>query len=132
MNQHYDDLETRSPAQREADLFTVLPAVLAAALATPGYAAHLKGVDPAGITDRAALAKLPVLRKADLPALHRDNPPFGGLATAPLGSFGRLFTSPGPIFEPEGTGSDPRARPGAFTPPVSAREPSCSTPSATI
>ncbi|MCV9936560.1 AMP-binding protein [Boseaceae bacterium BT-24-1] len=107
MNEHYDDLEIRSPAQREADLFARLPAVLTAALATPGYAAHLKGVDPAGITDRAALAKLPVLRKADLPALHRDNPPFGGLTITPLGSFGRLFTSPGPIFEPEGTGIDP-------------------------
>jgi len=107
MNQHYDDLETRPPAQREADLFAKLPNVLAAALATSGYAAHLKGIDPAAITDRAALAKLPVLRKADLPALHKDNPPFGGFVGSSLGSFGRLFTSPGPIFEPEGTGIDP-------------------------
>ncbi|WP_186418609.1 AMP-binding protein [Bosea sp. CS1GBMeth4] len=107
MKQHYDDLETRPPEMREADLFARLPAVLAAALATPGYAAHLKGVDPAAVNDRAALAKLPVLRKAELPALHRNDPPFGGFATAPLGSFGRLFTSPGPIFEPEGTGIDP-------------------------
>jgi len=107
MSEHFDDLETRPPERREADLFARLPAVLATALATPGYAAHLKGVDPAGITNRTALARLPVLRKADLPALHRDNPPFGGLATTSLGSFGRLFTSPGPIFEPEGTGIDP-------------------------
>ncbi|KRE24707.1 AMP-dependent synthetase [Bosea sp. Root483D1] len=107
MSQHYDDLETRPPAQREADLFAKLPNVLAAALATPGYAAHLKGIDPTAVTDRAALAKLPVLRKADLPALQKDNPPFGGLVGSPLGSFGRLFTSPGPIFEPEGTGVDP-------------------------
>lgn len=107
MSEHYDDLETRTPEAREADLFARLPSVLAAALATPGYGAHLKGVDPAAITDRAALACLPVLRKADLPALHRENAPFGGFTNAPLGSFGRLFTSPGPIFEPEGTGIDP-------------------------
>ena len=33
---------------------------------------------PLGITSRAALAGLPVLRKADLPALHKAAPPFGG------------------------------------------------------
>jgi phenylacetate-CoA ligase len=106
MSEHHDDLETRSPEAREADLFARLPAVLAAAMTAPAYAAHLKGVDPAAITDRAALATLPILRKADLPALHKASPPFGGFVSAPLGSFGRLFTSPGPIFEPEGTGSD--------------------------
>ena len=107
MSEHYDDLETLSPAAREAALFARLPAVLEAALATPGYGAHLAGIDPAAIRDRAALARLPILRKADMPALQQAAPPFGGFTTAPLGSFGRLFTSPGPIFEPEGTGSDP-------------------------
>lgn len=107
MSEHYDDLETRSPEAREAVLFARLPTVLAAALVAPGYAAHLQGVDPAAVTDRAALARLPVLRKADLPALHKARPPFGGFTTQPLGSFGRLFTSPGPIFEPEGPGRDP-------------------------
>jgi len=107
MSEHFDDLEVRPPEQREAELFARLPAALAAALETPGYAAHLSGIDPAAVTDRGALARLPVLRKADLPALHRSAPPFGGFVGAPLGSFGRLFTSPGPIFEPEGTGSDP-------------------------
>ena len=48
-----------------------------------------------------------MLRKSDLPALHRAEPPFGGFLADPIGSFGRLFTSPGPIFEPEGTGPDP-------------------------
>jgi phenylacetate-CoA ligase len=106
MSEPYDDLETRPPEAREADLFARLPAVLAAALKTPAYAERLAGIDPAAITDRKALASLPTLRKAELPALHKAAPPFGGLTTAPLGSFGRLFTSPGPIFEPEGTGID--------------------------
>lgn len=107
MSDHLDDLETRSPDAREADLFARLRPALAAALAMPGYAERLKGLDPATITDRNALARLPVLRKAELPALHKAHPPFGGFVDAPLGSFGRLFTSPGPIFEPEGTGPDP-------------------------
>ncbi|KRE15714.1 AMP-dependent synthetase [Bosea sp. Root381] len=107
MSAHHDDLETRSPEAREADLFARLPAVLAAALKAPAYAARLSGIDPAGITDRNALSTLPVLRKADLPALHKEALPFGGFATAVPGAFGRLFTSPGPIFEPEGTQADP-------------------------
>ena len=101
MTDHYDALETRKPADREADLFARLPGVLRKAMAAPAYAERLKGSDPATITSRAALARLPVLRKSDLPALHKAAPPFGGLVIASPGSFGRLFTSPGPIFEPQ-------------------------------
>jgi len=107
MTEHYDALETREPATREADLFSRLPDVLRKAMAAPAYAERLQGIDPADITSRAALARLPVLRKSDLPALHRASPPFGGLVTGPPGSFGRLFTSPGPIFEPEPIHADP-------------------------
>src|SRR6476469_6511140 len=107
MTEHYDALETREPAMREADLFARLPDVLRRAMAAPAYAERLKGIDPAGITRRAALAHLPVLRKSELPALHKAAPPFGGLVSGLPGSFGRLFTSPGPIFEPEPTDADP-------------------------
>ena len=101
MTDHYDALETRKPADREADLFARLPGVLRKAMAAPAYAERLKAVDPMAVTSRAALARLPVLRKSDLPALHKAAPPFGGLVIASPGSFGRLFTSPGPIFEPQ-------------------------------
>jgi phenylacetate-CoA ligase len=107
MTAHYDALETREPAEREADLFARLPGVLRKAMAAPAYAERLKGIDPSDITSRAALARLPVLRKSDLPALHKASPPFGGLVTGLPGSFGRLFTSPGPIFEPEPAHADP-------------------------
>jgi len=106
MTEHHDTLETRLPAAREADLFARLPAVLAAALKAPAYAERLAGIDPAAITDRKALAGLPILRKADLPALQKAALPFGGFVAEAPGSFGRLFTSPGPIFEPEGTATD--------------------------
>ena len=107
MTDHYDALETREPAMREADLFARLPNVLRRAMAAPAYAERLKGIDPASITSRAALVHLPVLRKSDLPALHKAAPPFGGFVSGPPGSFARLFTSPGPIFEPEPTDADP-------------------------
>ena len=104
---YYDARETRDPSMREAELFSRLPAILRKAMETPGYAEHLKGVDPARITSRTALATLPVLRKSDLPALHKADPPFGGFVGKPPGAFARLFTSPGPIFEPEAAHADP-------------------------
>src|SRR6202790_3544110 len=107
MTEHYDALETREPAEREAELFSRLPDVLRQTRAAPPYADGLKGIDLMGVPGRAALARLPVLRKADLPALHKAAPPFGGLVSGPAGSFGRLFTSPGPIFEPEPVHADP-------------------------
>ena len=107
MSEHYDKLETRSPSERDADLFARLPDVLRAAAKAPTYAERFNGIDLATINDRAALAKLPVLRKSELPTLHKANPPFGGFVHSPAGSFGRLFTSPGPIFEPEPATADP-------------------------
>lgn len=107
MTAHYDALETREQAAREADLFSRLPGVLRSAMTAPAYAHRLKGVDPAAVTSRAALAGLPVLRKSELPALHKASTPFGGFVAAAPGSFARLFTSPGPIFEPEGRQADP-------------------------
>ncbi|MET4450337.1 AMP-binding protein [Bradyrhizobium sp. RT3b] len=107
MTAHYDALETREQAAREADLFARLPGVLRSAMTAPAYADRLKGLDPATVTSRAALAGLPVLRKSELPALHKASRPFGGFVAAAPGSFARLFTSPGPIFEPEGRQADP-------------------------
>ncbi|WP_298363204.1 AMP-binding protein [uncultured Bradyrhizobium sp.] len=107
MTDHYDALETREPAEREAALFARLPDVLRRAMAAPAYANLLRGTDPASITSREALAGLPVLRKSELPALHKAAPPFGGFVADKPGSFARLFTSPGPIFEPEGRQADP-------------------------
>ncbi|MFX8868173.1 hypothetical protein ABTM84_19570, partial [Acinetobacter baumannii] len=80
--------------------FARLPEVLRKAMAAPAYANLLRGTDPASITSREALAGLPVLRKSELPALHKAAPPFGGFVADKPGSFARLFTSPGPIFEP--------------------------------
>ena len=104
---HYDTLEARDPSMREAELFARLPAILRKAMQAPGYAEHFGSIDPARITSRAALATLPVLRKSDLLALHKAAPPFGGLVSKPPGAFARLYTSPGPIFEPEARHADP-------------------------
>jgi phenylacetate-CoA ligase len=106
MPDHYDSLETRDPAQREREQSAALPEMIARAMSAPGWARHLKGIEPKSVSSRAALAKLPVLRKSDIAALQKANPPFGGLNVTPPGKARRLLMSPGPIFEPEGEGSD--------------------------
>jgi phenylacetate-CoA ligase len=101
MADHYDDLETRRPEAREASLFECLRAQIADARAkAPGLARHLDGIDPEGVPDRAALARLPVLRKAALVEMQKAEPPFGGLTTRPPQAFTHVFQSPGPIYEP--------------------------------
>ncbi len=106
MGEHFDARETRSHAERERDLFERLPALIAAAAKAPGWREHLGSIDPAGINSAAALARLPVLRKGQLPAMQKEMPPFGGLLPDAVFSFGRLFTSPGSIYEPEGRHDD--------------------------
>ncbi|MFH6785147.1 MULTISPECIES: phenylacetate--CoA ligase family protein [Methylobacterium] len=95
------------PATAPEATLARLPAALGAALKAPAYAAHLAGIDPASVTDRAALARLPVLRKGEMPARQREALPFGGFVPGSAGAFPRLFTSPGPIFEPQRAGEDP-------------------------
>ena len=105
-SEFYDALETREHEARERQLFAQLPEAIANALRAPGWARQLSGVEPKSVTSRAALAALPVLRKADLKDLQHKDPPFGGFAVTPPGKARRLLMSPGPIFEPEGHGKD--------------------------
>lgn len=104
---HFDQLETRTPEARERALFNLLPGLLKRAVElAPGWADHLKNIDPGSIDTRAALAKLPLLKKSALKDLQAKRPPFGGFATDRAGAMGRIMMSPGPIFEPEGRGED--------------------------
>ena len=104
---HYDPLETRSPKARERALMTALPKLIAHAQKNaPGFARILKGVRSSQIKTRDALAELPVTRKSELATLQNGRPPLGGLNATPLEKLAKLFLSPGPIYEPEGRGSD--------------------------
>ena len=111
MTEYYDSLETRDPAQREAALMQALPRQVAhAQRATQAFAAILGGADAAGITSRAALARLPVTRKHELferQRKERAGDPFGGFSALVRGpKMARVFASPGPIYEPEGAAKD--------------------------
>ena len=103
----FDALETRDPGQRERDLFAALPLQLAHAKThAPAFAELYRDIEVSTIGSRAALAKLPVIRKHELLERQKALPPFGGLTATPVGRLGRVFKSPGPIFDPEGAGED--------------------------
>ncbi|MEV8467876.1 phenylacetate--CoA ligase family protein [Fluviibacterium sp. DFM31] len=100
MTAFYDDWETRSADARAGSIAECLPAQIAAAQALPGYAESLAGIAAEEVTDLAALARLPVLRKAELGAAQRAAPPFGGLVPHAASGFAHIFQSPGPLYEP--------------------------------
>ena len=104
----YDPLETRDPDEREADLMDKLARQVAHAKeTTPYYFQALAGVNPFDCATREALARLPLTRKRDLIALQQKHPPFGGLNSLPRHKAKRVFASPGPIYELQGTDMDP-------------------------
>lgn len=104
---YYDDLETRSSKQRDQALFDALPGHVAHAKHNTRYfAALLKDIDPQSIRDRQSLASIPVTRKSDLIALQKETPPFGGMTAVNHGELGRIFSSPGPIYDPQGAKGD--------------------------
>ncbi len=113
MTDFFDALETRDPAVREAALLAALPMQVAhARLASAAFADILKDVNPAEITSRAALAALPVTRKHELLELQLKSRSakgnvFGGFSAEAFGiRMPRVFASPGPIYEPEGSAKD--------------------------
>jgi len=115
MSDYYDDLETRDAAAREAAQFADLRSqIVNARENVPYFAETLASVDVEAITDRAALAALPLVRKSDLLDLQAGDPPFGGLTTEAPGNLARIFQSPGPIYDAEGHGRDPWRTARAF------------------
>ncbi len=107
MTQFFDALETDAPETRAARLYGQLPGLIAAAKAkAPAFARALAGVAAGSVTDAAALARLPLIRKSDLIAAQAADLPFAGLVTRPAGQLKRIFASPGPIYDPEGERPD--------------------------
>ena len=115
MSKYFDALETRDPAAREAAQFGALPAQVAHAQKNSSALAEiLQDVDASKIIDRAALGRLPVTRKSELFERQKasrsraGNPePFGGFSALVRGpNMPHIFSSPGPVYEPEGASRD--------------------------
>ncbi|WP_137919830.1 AMP-binding protein [Hydrogenophaga sp. 2FB] len=111
MNEFFDALETRSPEQREREQMGALADQVAHAQQhSTAFAEILSGVNAAAVNSRSALAQLPVTRKTELIERQkalRAQDPFGGFSALRRGpAMGRVFASPGPIYEPEGATRD--------------------------
>ncbi|WP_419798263.1 MAG: phenylacetate--CoA ligase family protein [Terasakiella sp.] len=103
---YYDKLETRDQAQREKEQFAQLSTQLTHAKTNASFFTDLlKEIDPQSV-NREVLATIPVTRKSDLVTKQRELPPFGGMTAQANGLIGRLFQSPGPIYDPEGRQPD--------------------------
>jgi phenylacetate-CoA ligase len=113
MSTHYDALEIRLPAEREAALLAALPQQIAhARTRSPAFTELLAGVDALAVDSRTALAQLPVIRKHELlerqkAARAAGGDVFGGFSALGFGArMPRVFASPGTIYEPEGARKD--------------------------
>src|ERR1035437_8060903 len=113
MNNYFDALETRDRQERETALLAALPGQVAHAKnSSAAFARILKDINPADVTSRKVLATLPVIRKHELLALQQASRAgggnvFGGFSAIDFGArMPRIFSSPGPIYEPEGGARD--------------------------
>lgn len=67
------------------------------------------GLKPADIQTAADLARIPILSKDRLAAIHHANPPFGGFLTIDPRDLPRIYISPGPIYDPQPPPEDPES-----------------------
>lgn len=69
-----------------------------------GFLARLddSGVAADDLQSPDDIRKFPILKKSDLPGIQSGNPPFGGLITVTPGHLRRIYSSPGPIYDPDG------------------------------
>jgi len=65
-----------------------------------------QGIAPADIRTINDLAKLPVINREQLVEIEAAEPPYGGLED-PSAPVERIFTSPGPVYEPHLGSDDP-------------------------
>jgi len=102
MNTFFDDLEGRLPLERETEYNRRLSVMVDAAYRRSEQVREIfddLNLKPSDVTSVADLEKLPVVSREEVVELERRHPPFGGLCAADIAS-ARIFTSPGPVYEP--------------------------------
>lgn len=106
MKQYFYERECQNPQLREQSLLERLPAFITyAKQECQHYGKIIQHIDADKINSRTLLAQLPITRKSDLMQLQAKNAPLGGL-NAKAANIGRVFQSPGPIYDPENTSDD--------------------------
>ena len=107
MPDFFDRLEHRASPNRESALFRDLRHILTVAKSrVPALRAQLKGIDVASLTTREALARIPVLRRADLAIMQAESPPFGGACAVRPGALRQILVGRDLVAAPEGQAKD--------------------------
>ena len=107
MSEFYDALETRAVDEREQSQIIGLQKQLQHAKAnTPAYAESLAEFDVTALKSLDDLSRYPVTRKSELISRQAAIRPFGGLTAIADGELKYIFSSPGPIYEPQSMRSD--------------------------
>ncbi len=107
MTEFYDNLEIRSTEERETQTLQKIHTVLDSAKnRTKYFSEKLEGWGVADIKTSRDLQNLPLTRKSDLLESQKQNPPFGNMTAVPSNKLRRIFSSPGPIYDPQGHQED--------------------------
>jgi len=102
MSDYYDAGEIRSATDREEDHNNRLSAMI-----RRGYeqsrrvreTMDTRDLHPSDISTLSDLERLPIVSREQLIAWEGEDPPFGGLSAVDMKA-DRIFTSPGPVYEP--------------------------------
>lgn len=98
------ELERMSPKERQKHLEERMREIIAYAYErAPAVKKRFDKakIKPDDIRTARDLEKIPMLRKDDLIALQKSDPPFGGYLAVPMDSLERIYQSPGPIYDPQ-------------------------------
>ena len=102
MTEYYDVRETRSEEQRTQELTTgVIAQLVHAKSRAPAYSNLFADINVEDFRSLDDLVDLPITRKSALLELQADSPPFGGFAACAGDELKYIFSSPGPIYEPQ-------------------------------
>lgn len=102
MKRFFDDREIRSIHRREEDNNLRLSAMVESGYRRSGKVREIfdgLGLRPSDVVSVNDLEKLPVISREEVAELERRDPPFGGFCDE-TADIDRIFTSPGPVYEP--------------------------------
>jgi phenylacetate-CoA ligase len=109
MAEYFDGLETMSRSEREAYQDDRIARMVRLGYEKSSRVRRIfdeRGLAPSDVVTVKDLVKLPVINREQIVELEAAEPPFGGLED-PDAPVERIFTSPGPVYEPHLGSDDP-------------------------
>ncbi|HEY1735599.1 MAG TPA: AMP-binding protein [Methylovirgula sp.] len=107
MTDYYDRYEKRAPRSREASLLRDLRGILNVAKSRAGaLRLQLRDIDIDSLKTRGDLARIPVMRAAELEERQKQMPPFGGASATRPAALRRLLMAAPHRFQPQGHAKD--------------------------